>query len=185
MNRYISFLRAINVGGHGIIKMDELKKEFISMGFEQVQTFIQSGNVFFSSVEKDKNQMIKKIESVLSQALNYDVKAFIKTPWEMEQLVAQNPFGDIPKDNNTKLYLSFLSETPGIENIKQFESLGSENEQFRIINNHLYTLCRKDAGKLQFSNMFIEKKLHCKATGRDWNTIKKITELSKTVYSLS
>jgi len=72
MSKYIAFLRAVNVGGR-VVKMEQLKKIFEDLKLKNVKTFIQSGNVIFETMEKDKNILTKKIEKKLKASLNYEV----------------------------------------------------------------------------------------------------------------
>lgn len=71
-NQYLALLRGINVGGNNIIKMTDLKSCFENMGFDDVLTYIQSGNVLFKSDEKNKTRLTNRIEMVLSEHFNPD-----------------------------------------------------------------------------------------------------------------
>ena len=79
MNKYVAFLRAINVGGNTVIKMAELKQIFESMGLENVQTYIQSGNVIFESGEEDPTSLEKQIERQIETATGYKTQLFVRT----------------------------------------------------------------------------------------------------------
>ena len=78
MPRYVAFLRAINVGGH-VVKMDDLRRRFAQLGFTEVETFIASGNVIFSSPSRDAAALEKKIERQLEKSFGYEVKTFVRT----------------------------------------------------------------------------------------------------------
>ena len=86
MQRYIAFLRAINVGGH-TVKMDALRVLFESLGFINVETFIASGNVLFETPDGDPQEMETKIEACLRSALGYEVATFIRTRAELAAIV--------------------------------------------------------------------------------------------------
>jgi len=92
-NRYVALLRGINVGGNNLIKMIELRGSFAEMGFSDVETYIQSGNVIFSSKLKNKAKLTAMIEEALSEAFNYESKVVIVSASEMERVVAQAPKG--------------------------------------------------------------------------------------------
>jgi uncharacterized protein (DUF1697 family) len=72
MPRYVAFLRAINVGGH-IVKMDALRRHFASLGFDDVETFIASGNVIFQSRSTAAAALERRIEACLEERLGYEV----------------------------------------------------------------------------------------------------------------
>ena len=92
-NRYVALLRGINVGGRNIIKMTDLRACFEELGFTAVETYIQSGNVVFSSRSARKVQLTKTIENSLSQAFRYDSCVVVVTGPELRQVVAQAPGG--------------------------------------------------------------------------------------------
>ena len=168
MNKcYVAFLRGINVGGYKLIKMQELSKAFSSLGFKNVKTFIQSGNVIFDSEKVDVN----KIEEKLRKAFGYEIKVMLITIDELKGIIEYNPFKKIKGD--AKLYVTFLSEAP--KNVP-LESLKSEVEYFLIRNREVFAVLRKGV-KTRFSNNFIEKKLGVSATTRNWNVVRKIAEL--------
>jgi len=92
-NRYVALLRGINVGGNNLIKMLDLRSSFANMGFTDVETYIQSGNVVFSSKQANKAKLTKMIEKALSDAFNYESRVVVVSGSEMERVVAQAPKG--------------------------------------------------------------------------------------------
>ena len=179
MMKYITFLRGINVGGHKVIKMDDLKEMFVAMKFNNVHTYIQSGNVIFESSGTEVNSLGKKIQSRLLKAFGYSVEIFLRTMQEIEELIINNPFKDRELNNNIKLYVTFLSGEPG-ENQKQLiKDIDSISEMFEFGNKEIYCLRNKvlEADKPFLSTNYIERKIGLLATTRDWNTIKKVVEL--------
>src|SRR6185369_12061855 len=109
MTKYVAFLRAINVGGHTIIKMTDLKRIFESLGLGNVQTYIQSGNVIFESGEADTASLEKQIENQVEQATGYKTKLFVRTIREVQAIANKNPF--TAKADETA-YVGFLTEKP-------------------------------------------------------------------------
>ena len=79
MSRYITLLRAINVGRGRTVKMEVLRQLFGSFGFSKITTFIASGNVIFETSTKSIKSLEKRIEKRLEEALGYEVAAFIRT----------------------------------------------------------------------------------------------------------
>lgn len=173
MIKYVVFLRAINVGGHKLIKMEDLRKIFESLKLKNVKTFIQSGNVFFETTEKNSDAVSKKIEKHLNKTLGYEVKTFIRTDNEIEDIIKNNPFSKAKPGKDLALYLAFLSEKPDKEPADSLISLNNDSETFYIRNREVYCLIRKDI-KTQFSNNWLEKKLKLPATTRNITTITKI-----------
>ncbi len=171
MTKYIAFLRAINVGGTKIIKMDDLRKIFESFELSNVQTFIQSGNVIFESTAKNTMTLESKIEKQLEEALGYRVKMFLRTMAEIASIVNQDRFE--PKDADT-LHIAFLREKPTKTQLETLKKYNSPADEFALIGREVYNL-RHDRDKSVFSNNFIEK-IFGAATTRNITTIKKIFE---------
>lgn len=174
MNRYIAFLRAINVGGR-VVKMEDLRKLFVMPGVKNITTYIQSGNVIFDTAETDKAVLAKKIEAKLLKWLGYEVATFVKTIPDIESVIKKNPFKSYPEDMG--LHVSFLSAKPEAEAVKQLLQWQNENEQFNIAGTEAYILVKKGAyGETKFSNTFLEKKLKVQATTRNWATVNKMLD---------
>ena len=172
MNKYVAFLRAINVGGHRIIKMSDLKETFQSLGLENVETFIQSGNVIFDSKTSSPASLEKKIEGQLEKALGYKVETFLRTMKEVAAIANNCPFS--PKDGET-VHVVFLNEKPGTRMRQALISYKSNADDFIVKRREVFNL-RRDRDKSVFSNNFIEKVLGVPATSRNLTTIRKIAE---------
>jgi len=167
--KYVAFLRAINVGGHAIIKMTDLKKMFESAGLENVQTYIQSGNVIFES-DEDETSLTKQIERQLENAAEYKVHAFVRTMRQVQSIANKSPF--TPKTSETA-YVTFLSKKPDKKSQQALLSFRSEADDFAFNGRELYNL-RRDREKSIFSGSFVEKILKMPSTNRNLNTISKI-----------
>ena len=107
MNVFISMLRGINVSGKNRIKMEELRELYESLGFQNVQTYVQSGNVIFESVETDVGEISTRIEKKIKRVSGFDVPVFVRTKSEFQRLIENTPF---PGKDTTKLHVAFLSE---------------------------------------------------------------------------
>ena len=175
--RYIAFLRGINVGGKNIIKMENLKASFESLGFKNVKTFIQSGNVFFDSGITNAATISKKIESGLLKEYKSEIKVMVRTAEEIESMIKRNPFKNIALDEKIKLYVSF-----SLDNIKANTKLPvvSEKEACEIIaveGKDIFVVSREmKNGRYGFPTIFIEKELTTYSTARNWNTVCKMMQ---------
>ena len=170
--KYVAFLRAINVGGHAIIKMVDLKKMFESAGLEKVQTYIQSGNVIFESADADEESLAKQIERQLEKAAEYKIELFVRTMREVQDIAAKSPFQ--AKDGEI-VYVTFLNKKPGNHSQQALLDLKSDADDFAFRGREVYTL-RRDREQSVFSNNFVEKILKMPATSRNLTTITKIVE---------
>lgn len=106
---YIAFLRGINVGGH-TVKMERLREIFTELGFTNVRTYIQSGNVFFETAQIDREAVSQKIEQHLRQALGYEVPVFLRTVPELEQILSIDPFKHLNVRADMRLCVTFTTE---------------------------------------------------------------------------
>jgi uncharacterized protein (DUF1697 family) len=176
MTTYVAFLRAINVGGHNKIKMEDLRNIFEQIkGLKNIRTYIQSGNVLFESAETDVEKLTGNIEKSLNKSLGYPVDTVIRNSSEMKKIVDENPFPKIEVGKDWQIYICFMKELANNDAVKKLEALSNKDEEFLMRGDNLYVLCNKQPGlKLMFTNNFVEKKLGVLGTGRNWNTVNKI-----------
>ena len=175
MPKYIAFLRAINVGGTTIIKMTDLKKMFESFKLENVQTYIQTGNVIFESEEEDASKLEMRIENELEQASGKRIRLFVRTIREVVAMARDCPFD--PKDG-LAVHVAILGKKPDKNPVAALLLLRSDADEFAVNGKQAYNL-RRDRERSVFSNNFIEKILGVPATTRNLTTIKKLAEKYK------
>ena len=174
---YFAFLKGVNVTGHRIIKMVELKAMFEDMGFKNVRTFIQSGNVVFESPAKAE-ALKKKIESGLKKSFGYDVNVIIRSKTEMDKIIKEYPFSKVKGHVDCKITVGYLEAPPGKELIKELEKFNNDKEIFHIKGNNLYHLVRGNFSDSQFfKKNVVEKTLKIICTARNWNTTNKILNI--------
>ena len=127
--RYIAFLRGINVGGH-VVKMDRLREVFMEIGLTNVSSYIASGNLFFDTDRKDCDVLAKTIEERLLEVLGYEVPVFLRTINELDAILVQNPFKEIPLTEDIRFSVVF-TDTPLNEN--QDLPMRSSKEDMELI----------------------------------------------------
>jgi len=177
MQRYIALLRAINVGGH-TVKMDALRALFEEMGFQNVATFIASGNVIFESPAAGTRALEAQIERHLKEALGYEVATFVRTPGELAAIAAYRPFpDDDPDADGNALYVAFLPETPAEEAQAKLLALQTPTDAFHFHERELYWFLRTKLSESSlFSGSVLEKTLRAPMTMRNITTIRKLAE---------
>jgi uncharacterized protein (DUF1697 family) len=168
MQRWITFLRAINVGGHNV-KMDDLRHIFQNMGFTGVETFIASGNVIFES--DSTADLTTAIQTELQARLGYPVATFLRTPAELAAVAAYQAFSSEQMQNAAALNLSFLAEPLDEATCQKLFGLRTEIDNFHTFGREVYWLCRKKQSESTFSNAVLEKTIKRSATMRGMNTI--------------
>lgn len=174
MPRYVAFLRAINVGGR-VVKMDTLRREFEALGFTDVETFIASGNVLFSSRAKDISTLERKIEARLRSALGYDVETFVRTCDEVGSVAQYAPFPADAMRSAAGVYVGFLAERVPANARKQLMTLETPNDAFHVNGREVYWLCRQKLSESKMSYALIERALKTRSTFRGMNTIVRLT----------
>lgn len=172
MTIYAALLRGINVNGRRMMKMERLRCLFESMGFVNVKTYIQSGNVIFLTTGDDDVVAIHdEIERALAEAFGEIVPVMIRTISELEQVVQQNPFGE-------KVFVGFLSGIPLPASVEKLLSYNGV-DQVCVNGREVYIHCTNGFHKTVFSNHLIEKQLNLSSTIRNWNTVMKLVSLGR------
>jgi uncharacterized protein (DUF1697 family) len=175
MNRYVAFLRAINVGGR-FVKMDDLRQAFESLGFSNVETYIQSGNVLFESPATNTGRLEGEIEAHLEKAFGFQVPAFVRSDAELLEIAEYWPFQEAERGDGSVLYISFLRDEPKDELQRELISCSNEIDEFYVHERQVFWLSRRQLGKSTFTNATIEKTLATQATRRNANTVRKIVK---------
>ena len=176
--KYISILRGINVGGRKKIKMYDLKVLYENHGFKDVSTYIQSGNVIFTSTDNNKSTIKSKLESAITQEYGFDVPIYMCTQEEMKNIFENSPFLESQDEKNgTKILVTFLSSTPTQTDIDNVMACVNEPEKLFIAKDIVYLYCPNGYGKSKLSNNFLESKLKVTATTRNWKTVKKLCDM--------
>jgi uncharacterized protein (DUF1697 family) len=174
---YYAFLKGINVSGHRIIKMAELKAVFEDIGFKNIRTFIQSGNVVFEAAGK-ADALKKKIEAGLKKSFGYDVHVIVRSRAEMEKIIKDYPFSKVKGHQDCKITVGYLDNEPSKALIKELESINTDKEMFVVKGSNLYHLVRGNfSNSIFFKKNIAEKTLKVICTARNWNTTNKILSI--------
>ncbi|RZJ31896.1 MAG: DUF1697 domain-containing protein [Flavobacterium sp.] len=177
MKTHLALLRGINVSGQKLIKMEDLRKLMADAGFENVSTYIQSGNIIFEGRETSKAKVAEAIKALIKENYGWDVGVLMLNHSDLKKAIDGNPF---LKDKNVdlkQLYVTFLSDNPTTENIEKFATANTENDVAVISGDVMYLKYFHGAGKTKLTNALIENKLKLVATTRNWNTTLKLMEL--------
>lgn len=171
-----AFLRAVNVGGRGVLKMESLRRALLGLGFSDVRTLLQSGNVLFASPgEETEAEAAIRIEACLRDKLGVETTVLLRTKRELEKLVRRDPFGDEEAGRDVKRYVAFLARRPRPELDLPIVSVDGL-ELFSVEGREAFLLSRRVNGRYGFPNNFVEARLGIAATTRNWNTVLKLAE---------
>lgn len=170
---YIAFLRGVNVGGH-TVKMERLRELFAELGFENVRTYIQSGNVFFETPKADRKALTLRIEKHLSNALGFEAPVFLRSIQEVEEIMAGEHFKGIAAQTDTRLCVVF-AEGPIPRNIAL--PLYSPKKDVMIVGTgrqEAYVVWYIADGRPPAAQPFLDKTLGMTSTTRFYHTLGKI-----------
>ena len=154
--------------------MVDLKSVYETLGFTNVKTYIQSGNVVFEYKETDISTLQQTIFEGIKDKYGFEVPNLILSPDEIELALKNNPYQNIEKP-----YFTFLSYLPIKENIDTLNTFSFDNEFFELIGKVIYSHYPNGAGNAKMTINFFEKKLKVSATSRNLNTTKKLLEMAK------
>lgn len=176
---YIAMLRGINVSGHRIIKMEQLRASLAAVGLGNVKTYVQSGNVAFEAPNDSVANLRRKIEEKILRDFGFSAPVLLTTSTEMEKIIKRNPFPKAPAIDQSKLHVTFLSDDPPKSAVEQLRPLAGAHEQYRIIGREIYLYCPNGYGNTKLSNTAIEKKLSVGATTRNWKTVNTLLAMTE------
>jgi uncharacterized protein (DUF1697 family) len=174
---YVALLRGINLGGHKKIKMDELRAALAAIGFDEVKTYIQSGNVVFKAAKISDKVLSKKIEATILSNFGHSVSAIIRTAEEIEQVIGNNPFLKQPDIDQTKLHVMFLREPPAQSALQQLQTLVLKPDQFRFLGKELYFYLPNGVAESVVMKKPIDRVLGIPTTMRNWRTVNTIQQM--------
>lgn len=175
---YIALLRGINVGGHRV-KMERLGELFAELGFANVRTYIQSGNVFFEATEGDREALTQAIEGHLRQALGYDTPTFLRTAPELERTLALDPFKGATVSDDMRLNVVFAARPIPQTLALPTWSAKRDTEIRSVTALDAFVAWYLKDGKAPASQGFLEKTLGSPVTTRFVHTTAKILEAAR------
>ncbi len=179
MNTYIAFLRGINVSGQKKIKMADLRLQIEELGFAQVQTYIQSGNLLFQSDLKDTTALAEKIQAKILADYDFEVPVLVLPAAAIKNILDRNPFASDPEKDPKYWYVSLLYRVPTAADIAHLGEVDYSPEIYVIEGQTLYFYAANGYGRAKMNNNLFEKKLKVSATTRNWRTMNKIWEMAQ------
>jgi uncharacterized protein (DUF1697 family) len=176
MATYVALLRGINVGGK-TLPMAGLRTSLTDMGFEDVVTYIQSGNVVFDSGSRAA-ELRTAIEKRINDDFGLAVTVILRTPPGLDQVVAHNPFG-ADEPNLARLHVMFLEAEPASGAVSRIEPDRSPGDRFQLNGRELYLHLPDGAGRSKMTLDYLERRLGVRGTMRNWNTLLKLLALAR------
>lgn len=177
--KMISLLRGINVSGQKRILMADLKRLYEGLGFTQVTTYIQSGNVVFETSDRRQKHLQNSIQSAIAAEYGFDVPVELRSRRDLQQVIANCPFIDIDLvAEGSRVAVAFLGDQPAASAVAALDQHVHPPEKLVVMGREIYLHCPDGFGRTKLTNQMIEKKLGTVATARNWKTVLKLRELS-------
>ena len=177
MTKHLALLRGINVSGHNMIKMEALKAALEAIGFTNVVTYIQSGNVFVETEEESSFGVGFKIKQEIFKTFGHEVPVIVIGKNDLELCFKNNPFLKQKDSDTKKLYVAFISKELLSSAINELKISQFKPDEAVIDGNRIFIKYDIGAGKTRLDQKYIEKKLNVTATIRNWNTVTKLLEM--------
>ena len=176
---YVGMLRAVNVGGRNMIKMEVLREICGALKFRGAQTYVQSGNVVFACDELDDTVVAKKLQTAIEKKVGFRPDVMVRTALEMREVVARNPFAKRRGLEPKKLLVTFLSGEPDGEGLKATRGMKTDPEEMRIEGREAFVYYPNGFGKSKLVWAKVEKMLKVSGTARNWNSVVKLLEMAE------
>lgn len=181
MTTYISILRGINVSGQKSIRMKSLKELYEKLGFEEVKTYVQSGNIVFRSSELNAERLEEKISRQIIKEFGFEVPVMVMSMEQLKKIISNNPLSKDPRKEPAYLHVTFLASAPPEVRMNMIENKKSEGEAIEVSGKAVYLYCPNGYGKTKLSNNFLESILQVTATTRNWKTTQQLYKIAEEI----
>jgi uncharacterized protein (DUF1697 family) len=172
----VIMLRGINIGPARRVPMADLRALFADAGYEDVRTYVQSGNVVLESTAKPA-ELERETAALISERFGFDVPVVVRTSRQLAAVVKPNPLGDVA-DNPKRYQVSFLAAKPGAAVVKKLEELAADAERVACHGREVYAWHPEGVARSKLWNALAGKGLGVTATARNWTTVTTLLEMA-------
>lgn len=178
MTPAIAFLRAVNVGGKGVVSMSRLADLFAGLELREPRPVLATGNIVFARDERTPHALEPLLETETTQQLGLATDFFVRDAAEWEAMIAANPFPEMAEKDPGHLLVVILKSAPAENAEARLIARISGRETVRLAGRHLFACYPDGIGRSKLSLPLIEKELGVRGTGRNWNTVLKIAAVA-------
>jgi uncharacterized protein (DUF1697 family) len=179
MNVIVSLLRAVNLASHNRIKMDALRALYESLDLREPQSYVQSGNVVFKTRERDLARLARSIEKAIESSFGFRTDVILRTPADLRDVIARNPFRERTEIHPGKLLVMFLASNPGEQAREDVRRMKTDPEELWMDGREVYIYYPNGMGRSKLPWTRVEKTLKTPGTGRNWNSVGKLLEMAE------
>jgi uncharacterized protein (DUF1697 family) len=177
MAAHIALLRAVNVGGRSL-KMGDLVSFARELGFDKPRTLLQSGNLVFESPDRGDAALEKRLEAEAEPRFGFQTDFMVRSAAEWRALIAANPFAKAARDDPSHLLVMPLKAAPADGALEALRAAIKGSEKVEIVGRDAYLVYPDGIGRSKLTITLIEKKLGVRGTGRNWNTVLKLAQMT-------
>jgi uncharacterized protein (DUF1697 family) len=177
MTTFVALLRSVNVAGHGRMAMPELKEIFLTLGYHDVSTYIQTGNVIFRASSRSAAKLETEIEQQLESTFGTTPKVIVRTVPELTRTVVTSPYPSRGADPG-RHHVTFLAAAPSKERLAAFHPPDSGRDELAIIGREVYVHTPDGYATTKLTGTYLERHLGVSSTTRNWNTVTKLCALA-------
>jgi len=174
----VALLRGINMGGHKKVSMSDLRSLLAQLGFAGAQSLLQSGNLVFRS-DARPGDLERLLETEAEKRLCLRTDVFVRTAKEWKEVVARNPFRTAAKKDPSHLVVMFLKQAPDSGSVKALQAAITGPEVVSSHGRQVYIVYPANIGDSRLTISVIDRMLGTRATGRNWNTVLKLSALAE------
>jgi uncharacterized protein (DUF1697 family) len=174
--RQIVLLRGINLGARNRIAMPELREALAEAGFDDVRTYLQSGNVVLSSTARPE-QVARKCERLIADRFGLEIDVVVRTRAELARVVKRDPLGKVA-DNPKRYQVTFLAGKPDREAVRKLEAAAVAPEQVVVSGREIYAWHPDGVGRSKLATLLSGRGLGVTATARNWTTVESLLALA-------
>lgn len=176
MTRHIALLRGINLGSRNRISMPDLREALEAAGFEDVRTYVQSGNVVLS-IKASPTQVARKVEKQVADRFGLDIDVVVRTRDELADVVRRNPLGEVATEPK-RYQVTFLARKPDRTLVRKLEAARIDPEEFVVSGREIYAWHPKGVARSRLWAQLADRRLGVTATARNWATVTKLLALA-------
>lgn len=177
MRTHVALLRAVNVGGTGRLRMEDLRSALRFLRLGEVATVLQSGNAVFSAPRESPTRIEEELETALRRRLRIDTDAFVRTRERWDALVANNPFPHEAKTDPARLVVTALKTSVPTDRWKALDAAIRGRERLAGADDMGYVVYPGGQGRSQLTPALIERCLGTRTTSRNWNSVLRLKAL--------
>ena len=177
MPRYVALLRSVNVAGHGRLAMADLRASFDALGYSEVSTYIQTGNVLFATSSKSEKAVVAAIEEQLASDFGESPAVLLRTVPELLRVGGASPYPNKGADP-ARHHVTFLAQVPSKAVLASLDSLPpSGKDELVVDGREIYVHTPNGYNETKYTGSFLERRLGMVSTTRNWNTVTKLCQL--------